>query len=264
MQKLGASVNDPRLAPMLQQLGALMRQHVASAGLNGRLAVLHHRCATARTRAKTGRHRVCFPHCRRTFRSPCASTSARRAHRPSTCSRRRPRCPSPMPASGCSISTWRTKRSSRCRPMSPGRARSMAVATAPRCAGSCPIFCAPRSTSTTIRRSRWSRRRSTKASPTRAIRPIRRSRMCLKRHVETKGASSALRDVLSGLRNRMVHSAADRSSEGRKLLAHRRCDARAREPSAGQRAAVRSRSPTRGARPQPPSSPRCPPTSAAR
>ncbi len=43
MQKLGASVNDPRLAPMLQQLGALMRQHVASAGLNGRLARASHR-----------------------------------------------------------------------------------------------------------------------------------------------------------------------------------------------------------------------------
>jgi hypothetical protein len=42
----------------------------------------------------------------------------------------------------------------------------------------------------------------------------------LKRHVETKGASPALREMLSGLRNRMVHSAADRSSEGRKLLAN--------------------------------------------
>src|SRR5262245_44791216 len=40
MKQLGASVNDPRLAPMLQQLGVLMRQHVASAGASGRLAVL--------------------------------------------------------------------------------------------------------------------------------------------------------------------------------------------------------------------------------
>src|SRR5262245_1290555 len=40
MRQLGASVNDPRLAPMLQQLGVLMRQHVASTGATGRLAVL--------------------------------------------------------------------------------------------------------------------------------------------------------------------------------------------------------------------------------
>jgi hypothetical protein len=41
----------------------------------------------------------------------------------------------------------------------------------------------------------------------------------LKRHVETKGASAELRAALSGLRNRMVHSSADHSSQGRKLLA---------------------------------------------
>ena len=41
----------------------------------------------------------------------------------------------------------------------------------------------------------------------------------LKRHVETRGLSPAVGEALAGLRARMVHSHADHSSEGRKLIA---------------------------------------------
>jgi hypothetical protein len=41
----------------------------------------------------------------------------------------------------------------------------------------------------------------------------------LKRHVETHGLSAAVREALSGLRARMVHTRADGNSEGRKLVA---------------------------------------------
>jgi hypothetical protein len=41
----------------------------------------------------------------------------------------------------------------------------------------------------------------------------------LKRHVETRGLSPAVREALSGLRARMVHSRADGNSQGRKLIA---------------------------------------------
>jgi hypothetical protein len=40
----------------------------------------------------------------------------------------------------------------------------------------------------------------------------------LKRHVEARGLSPVLREALTGLRARMVHSAASQNSEGRKLL----------------------------------------------
>jgi hypothetical protein len=41
----------------------------------------------------------------------------------------------------------------------------------------------------------------------------------LKRHVDTRGLSPAVREALSGLRARMVHSRADGNSQGRKLIA---------------------------------------------
>src|SRR5262249_45458613 len=41
----------------------------------------------------------------------------------------------------------------------------------------------------------------------------------LKRHIESQGLSPALRGALMGLRARMVHSRADGSSQGRKLIA---------------------------------------------
>ena len=130
-----------------------------------------------------------------------------------------PACPSPMPANGCSISTCRTKRTS--------RVQAYVAWTSEKYGGR--DGAALRRIVSDLLRAKVDIDNDqaimlVKAaihegfayasySPNQAIANV------LKRHVETKGASPALRDVLSGLRNRMVHSAADRSSEGRKLLA---------------------------------------------
>jgi len=57
----------------------------------------------------------------------------------------------------------------------------------------------------------------------------------LKRYVEMHGLSNAVREALAGLRARMVHSQADRNSEGRKLVAAVEAMlARASDASAGE------------------------------
>ena len=216
MKQLGAAANDPRLAPMLAQLQALLRQHMANAGANGRLAVL---AAMARRErpATTDRRRSFFRICRLPSRTRRANTSARA----------RPAIHMFTQAPALSDSDA-------------GR-RLLELGTADRAHLAVQAYVAWTSEryggrdGAALRRIVSDLLRAkvdidsdqaialVKAaihegfayasySPNQAVANV------LKRHVETRGASPALQDVLVGLRTRMVHSSADSSSEGRKLI----------------------------------------------
>ena len=218
MQKLGASVNDPRLAPMLQQLGALMRQHVASAGLNGRLAVLHTGAQPQNAGEDGPSSRLLSalpPHLQESVREYIRSARAQAVHMFTQAP-----ALSEFDAGGRLLDLDM--------PDKANLAVQAYVAWTSEKYGGRDGAALRRIVSDLLRAKvdidNDQAIMLVKAaihegfayasySPNQAIANV------LKRHVETKGASSALRDVLSGLRNRMVHSAADRSSEGRKLLA---------------------------------------------
>jgi hypothetical protein len=217
MQKLGASVNDPRLAPMLQQLGALMRQHVASAG-HGRLAVLHTGARPQNVGEDGPSSRLLSalsPHLQETVREYIRSARAQAVHMFTQ-------------APALSESDAGGRLLDLDMPDKANLAVQAYVAWTSEKYGGRDGAALRRIVSDLLRAKvdidNDQAIMLVKAaihegfayasySPNQAIANV------LKRHVETKGASHALRDVLSGLRNRMVHSAADRSSEGRKLLA---------------------------------------------
>ena len=217
-QKLGASVHDPRLAPMLEQLRALMRQHVASAGLNGRLAMLP-TGAQSQNGGDDGPSArlvaVLPPHLQEPVREYIRSARAHAVH---------------MFTQAPALSE--SEAGKRLLDLDMADKANLAVQayvawTSEKYGGR--DGAALRRIVSDLLRAKVDLDNDqaivlVKAaihegfayasySPNQAIANV------LKRHVETKGAGPGLRDVLSGLRNRMMHSAADRSSEGRKLLA---------------------------------------------
>jgi Domain of unknown function (DUF4132) len=215
MKRLGASVNDPRLAPMLQQLGALMRQHMATMGMNGRLAVLPTGAQNGSEDGPTSRLLSALP------------PSLREAVRSYTRAARGPGVHMFSQAPALSDSDAGKQLLER------GMADKATLAVQAYVAWTSEKYGGPDGAA--LRRIVSDLLRAkididndqaialvkaaihegfaySSYSPNLAIANV------LKRHVETKGASPALRDVLSGLRNRMVHGAAEDSSEGRKLL----------------------------------------------
>ena len=218
MQKLGASVNDPRLAPMLQQLGALMRQHVANAGLNGRLAVLPTGAQpqNAGEEGPSSRLLSALPsHVQEPVRDYIRSARAHAVHMFTQAP-----ALSESNAGGQLLDlemadkanlavqayvAWTSEKYGG----RDGAALRRIVSDLLRAKVDIDSDQAVMLVKAAIHEGFA----YASYSPNQAIANV------LKRHVETKGASPALRDVLSGLRNRMVHSAADRSAEGRKLLA---------------------------------------------
>jgi hypothetical protein len=218
MQKLGASVNDPRLAPMLQQLGALMRQHVANAGLNGRLAVLP-TGAQAQNVGEDGPSArllsALSPQLQEPVREYIRSARARAVHMFTQApalsdSEAGKQLLDLAMADKANLAVqayvaWTSERYGG----RDGAALRRIVSDLLRA----KIDIDSDQAVMLVKAAIHEGFAYASYSPNQAIANV------LKRHVETKGASAALRDVLSGLRNRMVHSAADRSSEGRKLLA---------------------------------------------
>lgn len=215
MKQLGASVNDPRLAPVLEKLGALMRQHVASA--NGKLAMLH----TGTQGPDTGED---GPSSRLLSALPPALQESVREYIRSTRAHA-----IQMFAHAPALSDSEAGK----KLLALGMADKANLAVQAYVAWTSEKYggrdgAALRRIVSDILRSKIDIDSDqavmlvraaihdgfaySSYSPNQAIANV------LKRHVETKGASPALRDVLSGLRNRMVHSGADRSSEGRKLL----------------------------------------------
>ena len=247
MQRLGASVNDPRLAPMLQQLGALMRQHMANAGVNGRLAVLP-TGAQAQNGSEDGPTSRLLSALPPSLQEP-VRTYIRAARGPGV------HMFSQAPALSDSDAGKQL--------LELGVADKATLAVQAYVAWTSEKYGGPDGAA--LRRIVSDLLRAkididddqaialvkaaihegfaySSYSPNLAIANV------LKRHVETKGASPALRDVLSGLRNRMVHGAAEHSSEGRKLLSI--VDAligHESRPRAVSRTLKRSR--TRGAKP---------------
>ncbi len=216
MKHLGAAVNDPRLAPMLAQLQALLRQHMASAGANGRLAVLPNGAPgetgddgptkkllsnlpppiqdSAREYIRSAR-----AHAIHMFtQAPALSDSdagrrllelgmAERAH-----------------LAVHAYVAWASERYGG----RDGAALRRIVSDILRA----KIDIDSDQAVALVKAAIHEGFAYASYSPNQAVANV------VKRHVETRGASPALQDVLVGLRTRMVHSSADSSSEGRKLI----------------------------------------------
>ena len=219
MQKLGAPVSDPRLAPMLQQLGVLMRQHVANAGPNGRLALLP--TGTQQQNAgddgPTARLRAALPtHLQEPVGEYVRSSRAQAVHMfaqtPALTESDAGKAlldlamaDKAMLAVQTYVAWTSEKYGGR-----DGAALRRIVSDLLRA----KVDIDSEQAVMLVKAAIHEGFAYASYSPNQAIANV------LKRHVETQGASPALREMLSGLRNRMVHSAADRSSEGRKLLAN--------------------------------------------
>ena len=217
MKDLGASVNDPRLAPMLEKLGALMRQHVASAGLKGKLAMLHTGVQGPDTGENGPSSRLLSalsPALQEPVREYVRSTRAHAiqmfAHAPALSdSEVGKKLLALRMADKANLAVqayvaWTSEKYGG----RDGAALRRIVSDILRS----KIDIDNDQAVLLVKAAIHEGFAYSSFSPNQAIANV------LKRHVETRGASPALRDVLSGLRNRMVHSGADRSSEGRKLL----------------------------------------------
>jgi hypothetical protein len=214
MKQLGAAANDPRLAPMLQQLGALMRQHMANSGANGRLALLQPGAQEGEDGPSAKLLSSLPSHLQEPVREYVRFARGRAVH---------------MFAQAPALSE------------SEGGKRLLELGATDKAMVAVQAYVAWTSEKyggrdgSALRRIVSDLLRAkvdidndqaialvkaaihegfaySSYSPNQAIATV------LKRHVEAKGASPALRDALSGLRNRMVHAAAGHSSEGRKLL----------------------------------------------
>ena len=261
--ELGAPVNDPRLAPMVQPAaGALCASMWRAAGLNGRLARPAHAGAQMPSVGEDGPSKRSSPICRRTsgIRARRA-TSARRAHSGVHMFTQAPACRRPMPAaaararrgrqgdrSGAGLcrldqrALWRPRR----RRAAPHRVRSPARQARAQDAQAIVLVEAADATRLRPRQLFAEPGRGECAeAPCRDARPERRR--CAKR--------------LSRCARRWRTGCFDGNAEGRKLMSA--VDALlAHEGRRGGSEPRSSRSPTPGARPWRASSPRCPPTSA--
>jgi uncharacterized protein DUF4132 len=217
MRQLGAPANDPRLAPMLAQLQALLRQHVASAGANGRLAVLPTGAQDqdAGEAAPTRKLLSNLPPpieepAREYIRSARAHAIHMFAQAPalsdSDAGRRLLELGMADKAHLAvqAYVAWTSERHGG----RDGAALRRIVSDLLRA----KIDIGNDQAITLVKAAIHEGFAYASYSPNQAVANV------LKRHVETSGASPTLRDTLVGLRSRMVHSSAESSSEGRKLI----------------------------------------------
>ncbi len=218
MRELGAAVNDPRLAPMLGQLQALLRQHVANTVMNGRLGMLPAGTQAEAPVGKDGTSKVLLANLPPPLQGPVHDyLTVARAH-----------------SLGWTTQAPALSESDEGRRLTELGAADKAVVavrayvawTSERYGGRdgaglrrivsdllrAKIDVDEAQAIMLVKAAIQEGFAYASYSPNQAVANV------LKRHVETRGLSPALRDALSGLRARMAHSRADSSSEGRKLI----------------------------------------------
>lgn len=214
MRQLGAPANDPRLAPMLAQLQALFRQHVASAG--AKLAVLptgaqEHDGEAAPTKKLFSN---LAPHIEEPAREYIRAARVHAIHMftqapalsDSDAGRRLLELPMADKAHLAvqAYVAWTSERYGG----RDGAALRRIVSDVLRA----KIDIDHDQAIALVKAAIHEGFAYASYSPNQAVANV------LKRHVEAGNASPALRDTLVGLRSRMVHSSADSSAEGRKLI----------------------------------------------